>query len=972
MKQFLIILFCSVIAVNVIAQNTLDKVGLTSSTPAAVAYSLRLLSSSYAGKAINVRRSSDNATQDIGFNASGNLDTAALAAFVTTNNGFVTIWYDQSGNARNMVKSSASVQPQIVFSGAFKHIGTKVTIDFKSDKGLVYPSPVTLYSISTVIKSESTVFPGFHAILDGDRSPRIGGILTNGGTNFWEDAPQLAIWRDGISLAVTASLSPVNEGIVLSYSSQTTQANQLCIGNYDAGGSGGSILESEAIGFPALNSNAERQTLVFSQGNYYDISEPVLNSLSVSAASAYSLRLLSSSYTGQAINVRRSNDNATQDIGFTASGNLDTAALKTFVGSNSAYVATWYDQSGNTRNLTQATVAQQPTLVNAGVIYRKNSMPTTYYDASNDGMGYGTNYLTSTPISVNIVAGSNSSSSSFRRAVQGTQNWLIGPYSNQHAWYAGGWNHQIASPWSTTAVEIFTVIEPSSNANSSWRNAASQTSANNKGLPNVINTGTVGTGYQPLDGFISEIVSFNAELSTSDRNNLEISQGIYYSVSLASAPIILTQPSSSAQSLNVGASATALSVSASGNSLTYQWYSNSSNSNSSGTLISGANNASYTPSTAVAGTLYYYVIISSTGGFTSTSNISGAIVVTLASPTISGFSNLTKTYYDGSFTISPPTSTNSTGAFTYSSSNTAVATISGTTVTIVAAGTTTITATEAADATYSSGTITATLTVNSVTIITKNGQITSSGSAYINKNGAIGGSYGVNKYGQILATKTAGNGLTAATASTSAYAIKQAYPSSTDGYYWIANANINGGAAFQIYADMTTNGGGWTLILQNAYSNSSWTYANSVLLNQTSPKYTSNNSGLDVSYDYSIISWADYIKSSSSGFQYMIDSYQRGQYGGIFTANAAYSFVSTTNANSNITNNQWFSGLGYNNNNGIGPRMPWWVNSQGYITTSDTGTGSWWGSLVAGESGWNPSPLLSNHNPSYIIWYWVR
>ena len=70
----------------------------------------------------------------------------------------------------------------------------------------------------------------------------------------------------------------------------------------------------------------------------------------------------------------------------------------------------------------------------------------------------------------------------------------------------------------------------------------------------------------------------------------------------------------------------------------------------------------------------------------------------------------------------------------------------------------------------------------------------------------------------IVTTKavTAKDGLTAATASTSAYQIKQDFPSATDGFYWIQNANINGGVAIKIYADMTTDGGGWTLILKNS------------------------------------------------------------------------------------------------------------------------------------------------------------
>ena len=61
-------------------------------------------------------------------------------------------------------------------------------------------------------------------------------------------------------------------------------------------------------------------------------------------------------------------------------------------------------------------------------------------------------------------------------------------------------------------------------------------------------------------------------------------------------------------------------------------------------------------------------------------------------------------------------------------------------------------------------------------------------------------------------TTEATDGLTSATASSSAYQIKQDYPSSTDGIYWISNASINGGTPFQIYADMTTDGGGWMLL----------------------------------------------------------------------------------------------------------------------------------------------------------------
>jgi hypothetical protein len=225
------------------------------------------------------------------------------------------------------------------------------------------------------------------------------------------------------------------------------------------------------------------------------------------------------------------------------------------------------------------------------------------------------------------------------------------------------------------------------------------------------------------------------------------------------------------------------------------------------------------------------------------------------------------------------------------------------------------------------------------------------------------------------------NGLTASNASSSAYQIKQDYPNATDGFYWIKNANVNGGEPFKIYADMTTEGGGWTLILKNS-SNSVWTYANSINYFNNIP-FTSTAEVISTSTaSYSIIAWADFIKRSSSGFQYMIDAGSRRSFGGIWTANAAYSFLSASNANTNITLNTKFGTWNYvTNNNGIAERMPFRSSTAGggvgYLTLS-SGSGNWWGTMISNNSSFSPSPWISdagggtpNQNPG-IIWYWVR
>ena len=99
---------------------------------------------------------------------------------------------------------------------------------------------------------------------------------------------------------------------------------------------------------------------------------------------------------------------------------------------------------------------------------------------------------------------------------------------------------------------------------------------------------------------------------------------------------------------------------------------------------------------------------------TTTSTCSTALIsvrITRDNPVLSNFPAITKTIRDVAFTITPPTSSAGTGAITYTSSNSAVATISGNVVTIVGIGTTTITATQAQDNNYNAASITTIMTV---------------------------------------------------------------------------------------------------------------------------------------------------------------------------------------------------------------------------------------------------------------------
>ena len=82
----------------------------------------------------------------------------------------------------------------------------------------------------------------------------------------------------------------------------------------------------------------------------------------------YSLQRISGTYSGPAIQIRRSYDNALMDIGFTTDGSLDLTTIYSFVGTASGYLTTFYDQTAAPdNNLTQPQTSTQPIIVSNGV-----------------------------------------------------------------------------------------------------------------------------------------------------------------------------------------------------------------------------------------------------------------------------------------------------------------------------------------------------------------------------------------------------------------------------------------------------------------------------------------------------------------------------------------------------------------------------------------------------------------------------
>ncbi|MGC4023326.1 MAG: hypothetical protein QM734_15965, partial [Cyclobacteriaceae bacterium] len=106
-----------------------------------------------------------------------------------------------------------------------------------------------------------------------------------------------------------------------------------------------------------------------------------------------------------------------------------------------------------------------------------------------------------------------------------------------------------------------------------------------------------------------------------------VTSSVSGAIAVTQKTVFAVQPSSSLQTICQSGATTQLSAVAIGTgTLSYQWYSNSSNNNTGGTLISGANSINYQPPSATTGTTYYYAVATSSCG-TATSNVSGAVTI---------------------------------------------------------------------------------------------------------------------------------------------------------------------------------------------------------------------------------------------------------------------------------------------------------------------------------------------------------
>ena len=254
-----------------------------------------------------------------------------------------------------------------------------------------------------------------------------------------------------------------------------------------------------------------------------------------SAAAAYSLRKLRSAYTGSAIQVRRSSDNTTQDIGFTGANVLDTSALTSFCGSGNGFVTTWYDQSGNGNNATQSTAASQPQIVSSGSVILKNSKPSVNFDGTNDFFSLSSSISTSTNYSFFTAAynESNLTGDTFMSGLTGSAQFIVD--------LSGATGTMFIIKTTIAVIISGTITKDRFNLNTFFTHNAANSLYTNGSLANS-NTSTpsfsnpittIGRNNQSLGEYylngISEMILYSSN-QASNRTGIEANINSYYAI----------------------------------------------------------------------------------------------------------------------------------------------------------------------------------------------------------------------------------------------------------------------------------------------------------------------------------------------------------------------------------------------------------------------------------------------------------
>jgi hypothetical protein len=189
-------------------------------------------------------------------------------------NGFVTTWYDQSGNARNAVQTTAATQPRIVNAGVVDSISTFPALRF-SNASLAFTNATSQPLTINIVHRLSTVVSGGH-LTDGviaTTRPLLG--TTANYVQFAGSVAAIGAASAGITRVLTGVFNDGSSSLALDGVVTATNPGTQGMAGQRIGASQTGVAMNgwmpEYVVFNSALSDTDRQTLERSQGTAFGI-----------------------------------------------------------------------------------------------------------------------------------------------------------------------------------------------------------------------------------------------------------------------------------------------------------------------------------------------------------------------------------------------------------------------------------------------------------------------------------------------------------------------------------------------------------------------------------------------------------------------------------------------------------------------------------------------------------------------------
>jgi len=263
-----------------------------------------------------------------------------------------------------------------------------------------------------------------------------------------------------------------------------------------------------------------------------------------SELASYSVRLFNDSYSGDCLRVRRSGDDAEQDIGFSA-GVLDTASMESFVtaggGTEDGYVVTWFDQSGNGYDQAQSGTANQPQIVSSGTTITQGSYPAIQFDGSNDFLERSniiSNTADKTTFNVYYPTNVGQSDCIMELSENGSvgETWTLTSetalrcVNRTYVTSAGSSNtYSLLEMWQN-GITIDNASQFKMYLNGTYEARTSGAAGDLSTANGSFNIGFSTNGNNPFNGTQQEVVIYDSSLSDTDREAVRDNINTYYSI----------------------------------------------------------------------------------------------------------------------------------------------------------------------------------------------------------------------------------------------------------------------------------------------------------------------------------------------------------------------------------------------------------------------------------------------------------